>query len=131
VPLTISTATNTSNSFGNVTRRPDLVGDPEGQKTADQWFDTTAFAVPAANTFGNAPRSVVRGPYRHITDFGLYKNFVITQGVRAQFRLEAYNVFNETNYTTVGTTLSTPAQFGRVLAAADPRLVQMGFKVTF
>jgi len=31
----------------------------------------------------------------------------------------------------VGTTLSTPAQFGRILAAADPRLIQMGFKVTF
>ena len=131
LPLTITTATNTSNSFGNVTRRPDLVGDPEGPKTVAQWFNTAAFAAPAANTFGNAPRSVVRGPYRHVTDVGLFKNFVITDRVRAQFRLEAFNVFNETNFTGVGTALSTPASFGRLLSAADPRLVQMGFRVTF
>ena len=62
VPLTMSTATNTSNSFGNVSRRPDLIGDPEGPKTIAQWFNTAAFAQPAANTFGSAPRSVVRGP---------------------------------------------------------------------
>jgi hypothetical protein len=131
VPLTISTATNTSNSFGNVSRRPDLVGDPEGPKTIEQWFNTAAFATPAANTFGNAPRSVVRGPYRHLTDFGLFKNFIITEGVRAQFRIEAFNLFNETNFTTIGTAISTPAQFGRILSAADPRQVQMAFKVTF
>ncbi len=112
VPLTITTATNSMNSFGNISRRPDLIGDPEGPKEIAQWFNTAAFAQPAANQFGNAPRSVVRGPYRHITDFGLFKNFVITQGVRAQFRLEAFNVFNETNFTGIGTAISTPAQFG-------------------
>lgn len=131
VPLTITTATNTSNSFGNVTRRPDLVGDPEGPKTIDQWFNTAAFATPAPNTFGNAPRSVVRGPYRHVTDLGLFKNFVITDRVKAQFRLEAFNAFNETNFTSIGTAFSTPASFGRILSAADPRLIQAGFRVTF
>lgn len=131
VPLTITTATNTSNSFGNVTRRPDLVGEPEGPKTIGQWFNTSAFAVPAANQFGNAPRSVVRGPYRHVTDLGLFKNFVFTNRVRGQFRLEAFNAFNETNFTGVGTVFSTPASFGRLLSAADPRLVQMAFRVTF
>jgi hypothetical protein len=131
LPLTITTATNTSNSFGNISRRPDLVGDVEGPKTIEQWFNTAAFAQPAANTFGNAPRSVVRGPYRHVTDLGLFKNFIITEGIRAQFRLEAFNFFNETNFTTIGTAISTPAQFGRILSAADPRQVQMAFKVTF
>jgi hypothetical protein len=131
VPLTITTATNTSNSFGNVQRRTDLVGDPEGSKTIEQWFNTAAFAQPAANTFGNAPRSVVRGPYRHISDFAVFKNFVITGRVKAQARLEAFNVFNETNFTGIGTVISTPAQFGRILSAADPRLIQLGFRMTF
>ena len=49
----------------------------------------------------------------------------------AQFRLEAFNVFNETNFSGVGTVLSTPAQFGRVLTATDPRLVQMGLRFSF
>jgi hypothetical protein len=131
VPLTITTATNTSNSYGNVTRRPDLIGDAEGPKTVAQWFNTGAFANPAPNTFGNAPRSVVRGPWRHMTDLGVFKNFRANDRVRMQFRFEIFNVFNETNFTTVGTVLSTPAQFGRLLAAGDPRMIQLGLKLTF
>lgn len=129
-PLTITTSANTSNSFGNVTRRPDLIGDPEGPKTVEQWFNTAAFANAAPNTFGNAPRSVVRGPWRHWTDLALFKNFVVTARVRMQFRLEAFNVFNETNFTGVGTVLGTPT-FGRLTSAGDPRMIQMGVKLTF
>jgi hypothetical protein len=113
-PLTITTATNTMNSFGNITRRPDLVGDANGPKTIEQWFNTGAFAAPAPNTFGNAPRSVVRGPWRHWTDLALFKNFAVNNQVRMQFRLEAFNVLNETNFTGVGTAFSTPATFGRL-----------------
>jgi hypothetical protein len=129
-PLTITMSTNTANTFGNVTRRPDLVGDAEGQKTVGQWFNTSAFARPAANTFGNAPRSVVRGPWRHMTDLALFKNFVATDQVRMQFRLEVFNVFNEVNFTGVGTVLENPT-FGRLTSAGDPRMIQLGFKLTF
>ena len=47
------------NTPGN-TQRPDLTGDPEilGNVGGGQtWFDTTAFAAPAANTFGNLTRN--------------------------------------------------------------------------
>ncbi len=130
VPLTITTTTNTSNSFGNVQRRPDLIGDPEGPKTINQWFNTAAFANSAPNTFGNSPRSVVRGPWRHMTDLGLFKNFSVNDRLRMQFRLEAFNIFNETNFTSVGTVLGN-ATFGRLTAAGDPRMIQLGFKLTF
>jgi hypothetical protein len=130
VPLTITQSANSMNSFGNIQRRPNVSGDVEGPKTVAQWFNTVAFTQPAANTFGNAPRGVVRGPYRHLTDLALFKNFVVTDRVRAQYRLEAFNVFNSTNFTTVGTTLGLTT-FGRLTAAAEPRLIQMGLKVTF
>ena len=130
VPLTITTTSTASNSFGSVTRRPNLTGEPEGARTANEWFNTGAFANPAANTFGNSPRSVVRGPRRHATDLGLFKNFAVSDRVGLQYRLEAFNVFNETNFTTVGTVLGNTT-FGRVTAAGDPRMIQMGFKVTF
>ena len=48
--------------------RPDLVGDPEGPKTRDQWFNTipigssgSAFGRPARGTFGNLPRAARTG----------------------------------------------------------------------
>lgn len=130
LPLTISQSANTANSFGNISRRPDLIGDPEGPKTIAQWFNTAAFALPAANTFGNSPRSVVRGPHQHLTDIGLFKNFAVHDRIGLQFRWEIFNAFNETNFTGVGTGFGTPT-FGRLTAAAEPRLMQFGVKVTF
>lgn len=130
LPLTMAQAANTSNSFGNVSRRPDLIGDPNGPKTIEQWFNTAAFANPAANTFGNSPRSVVRGPHQHLTDIGLFKNFAVHQRIGLQFRWEIFNAFNETNFSAVGTTFPS-ATFGRVTSAAEPRLMQFGLKLTF
>jgi hypothetical protein len=130
VPLTVTAATNSANSFGGGSLRPDLVGDPEGPRTVNDWFNRTAFAQPAPNTFGNSPNGVLRGPGVHLTDLGVFKNFRITQQVRAQYRLEMFNAFNHTQLSGVGTTLGTPA-FGTVTSAAEPRLIQMGIKLTF
>jgi carboxypeptidase family protein/TonB-dependent receptor-like protein len=130
LPLTITTATNSANSFGGGTLRPDLVGDPEGPQTVAEWFSRAAFVQNAANTFGNSPNGVVRGPGVHLTDLGIFKNFRITRQVQGQYRLEMFNAFNHTQFSTVGTTLGTPT-FGTITAAAEPRLIQMGFKLTF
>ncbi len=130
VPLTITMSANTSNSFGNITRRPDMIGDPEGPQTIAQWFNTAAFAAPAANTFGNAPRSVVRGPGSAVTDVALVKKFRTNSRVQLQFRAEAFNAFNSTLFGGIGTVLGTPS-FGRITSAGDPRMVQLGFRLNF
>jgi len=130
LPLTIITATNSANSFGGGSLRPDLVGDPEGPHTVSQWFNTAAFAQPAPNQFGNAPNGVVRGPGVHLTDLGIFKNFKVSRQIQAQYRLELFNAFNQTQLSGVGTTLGNPT-FGTVTSANEPRLIQMGFKVTF
>ena len=130
LPLTVTTTTNSANSFGGGTLRPDLVGDPEGLQTVSQWFNTAAFAQPAPNQFGNSPNGVLRGPGVHLTDLGVFKNFKIGPQVVAQYRLEMFNAFNQTQFSAVGTTLGTPT-FGTVTSAAEPRLIQMGIKLTF
>jgi hypothetical protein len=131
VPLTIIQSANSMNSYGNIQRRPDLVGDPSGPQTVAQWFNTAAFAQPAANTFGSSPRSVVRGPHANVTDLALVKKFRTGTRFQLQFRIEAFNVFDTTQFTGVGTNLGTPAQFGRLLTAGDPRLIQLGMKINF
>ena len=130
LPITITTTTNSANSFGGGTLRPNLVGDAVGSQTVSQWFNTAAFVQPAANQFGNSPNGVVRGPGVHLTDLGIFKNFKINGQVQAQYRLEMFNAFNQTQFATVGTTLGTPT-FGTITAAAEPRLIQMGIKLTF
>ena len=64
-PFTVITTANTTNAFPAGPLRPNLVGDPElpsSERTLNRWFNTAAFANPAAFTFGNSPRSVLRGP---------------------------------------------------------------------
>jgi hypothetical protein len=130
IPLTIITSATSSNSIGGGSLRPDLVGDPEGPQTVTDWFNKAAFVNPAVNQFGNSPNGVVRGPGIHLTDLGVFKNFKVGQRIQAQYRLEMFNAFNHTQFSTVGTTLGVPT-FGTVTAANEPRLIQMGFKLTF
>jgi hypothetical protein len=87
-------------------------------------------ARPAPYTFGNSPNGVLRGPGVHLTDLGIFKNFSITRDVRAQYRLEMFNVFNHTQFSGVGTTFDLPT-FGTVTSAAEPRLIEMAIKLTF
>lgn len=52
------------------------------------------FALPACGHVGNAGRNWLRGPHAFFSDMSLAKNFNITEKYRAQFRFDAYNVFN-------------------------------------
>src|SRR5262249_48732963 len=76
-PVTVFTTANLTNAFPAGTLRPDLPGDPElpsGQQTLNRWFNTAAFSDPAPFTFGNSPRSVLRGPGIATTDLTLEKS---------------------------------------------------------
>ena len=74
--FTVLTTANTTNAFPAGPLRPNLVGDPElpaSERTVTRWFNTAAFANPAPLTFGNSPRSVLRGPALVTTDLTVEK----------------------------------------------------------
>jgi hypothetical protein len=52
------------------------------------------WALPNCGTTGNAGIYSIRGPHGFWSDFSLSKNFAITEKYQAQFRFDAYNVFN-------------------------------------
>ncbi len=52
------------------------------------------FALPACGHIGNGGRNWLRGPRAFFSDISLSKNFSITEKYKAQFRFDAYNVFN-------------------------------------
>jgi hypothetical protein len=63
-------------------------------------------------------------------DMGLFKDFPIHENVKAQFRVEAFNLFNRVNlYNPIGD-LGSP-QFGQSTAAFLAREFQLGLKVLF
>jgi hypothetical protein len=48
-----------------------------------------------------------------------------------QLRLEVFNIFNHTNFTTLNLASTTPATFGSVSGVRDPRTMQLGVKFLF
>ncbi len=83
-------------------------------KTAGEWFNPSAFTAPAAGTFGNSSRDSLIGPGLTDLDLSLVKNTTIHEHLRAQFRVEYFNILNHTNFTTpnavVFSTGPTPAK---------------------
>jgi len=130
-PLTITAADLGGLNDTSGTNRADLVGDPSGgERTVNRWFNTAAFAQPAAGALGNLGRNTERGPGVNNLDLALFKNFVLTGQIRLQFRLESFNAFNHTQFAGVSTNL-TAANFGVVTSARPARINQLGLKLLF
>jgi len=114
-------------------QRPNVVGEAalsNDDRTWSRWFNTAAFTVPAAGTFGNVTRNAMRGPGTFNTDLSLTKLIPFGAARSGELRIEAFNVFNHANPFTIGNTVAT-AQFGQVTAFSDPRIIQLAFRVNF
>ncbi|MCH7750468.1 MAG: TonB-dependent receptor, partial [Acidobacteria bacterium] len=64
-PFTVNLGQDRANIGSGPAQRPDQIGDPTlpaGQRSADQWFNTAAFALQAPFTFGSAGRNSVFAP---------------------------------------------------------------------
>ncbi len=95
-----------------------------------QWLDTSVFVENAVGTFGTAQRNSLRGPGFWNVDLGLLKDTQLSERVLLQFRFEGFNVLNHANFNNpVGTV--TNANFGKILGAADPRVLQFALKLVF
>jgi len=121
-----------ANSFAG--RRPNQVSNPNSgaPHTFAQWFNTAAFVnLPAAaGPPGNAPRGSIRGPGLQRWDFSLFKNTKVREGMNAQFRAEAFNIFNHTNFDLVRLTRQS-GSFGQIISTRDPRIMQLALKLYF
>jgi hypothetical protein len=56
------------------------------------------FVTPACGTIGNFGRNVFHGPKGFYSDLSLSKRFLVTERFSAQFRMDAFNVFNHPVY---------------------------------
>jgi hypothetical protein len=64
-------------------------------------------------------------------DMALAKNTKIGEYVNLQLRAEAFDVFNHPNFLTVDSSISDGASFGTVNGDHEPRILQLGGKITF
>jgi hypothetical protein len=70
----------------------------------------------------------VRGPLFWQFDLAASKKFSLSSQVRFEFRLEAFNLLNRTNLRAPNGIRSNAA-FGTITSTADPRQLQLGFKL--
>jgi hypothetical protein len=117
--------------------RPDIIGpvhtynDRSNASKVAHYFDTTtAFALPALGTFGTAGRNILTGPGFANLDGGLFKQIRFDESRRIELRWEVFNTFNHANFLNPNGSFSSP-NFGRILSARDPRIMQVAAKFYF
>jgi Carboxypeptidase regulatory-like domain len=95
------------------------------------YFDPRSFSPEVPGVLGNAGRNFFHGPGVNNWDFGVYKETRIAESVKIQLRFEFFNFFNHTQFDAPGTDINSPSNFGRVTAAAAPRIIQLAAKLQF
>jgi hypothetical protein len=140
-PFTVYDSTNVSLQAsappisGYYASRPNLVGNPNaGPHSVTQWLTTTQFQrlnpTTQAGQFGDESRNASRGPAFADVDLSAFKDFELTERLRAQFRAESFNVANHPNFALPIADLNS-SQFGRILQAGPARLTQFALKILF
>jgi carboxypeptidase family protein/TonB-dependent receptor-like protein len=119
--------------------RADLVGKITVHPgNIQNYVDASAFAVPASAggiylAPGTAGRDIVRGPGFSNMDFALFKNFPVTERVRGQFRVQAYNLTNTPHFSNPSDTNLKDGRIGQInsVLANSWRQVELALRFTF
>jgi hypothetical protein len=128
-PLPIFNGTNRPNVTGEDWRAP-IAGD-EFNPLVDRYLNRAAFVQPVGQ-LGNAPRinGDVRRPWNLSENVSLAKTISMTDQVRLDVRLEAFNIFDRVVWGAPVSTDFTNANFGLINSQANsPRQMQFGLKL--
>ena len=131
LPFTPTVSRDIANT-GAASQRPNRIGSGEAANpTLDAWFDKSAFVEPAAFTYGNSGRNILRGDHQWNVDASLFKRFARNSSSRVEFRAEAFNLLNTPYFDLPNTAIDTAAG-GRVTATSNnARQLQFGLKYIF
>jgi hypothetical protein len=133
-PFTVS-GTNVCTCGSFVPQRVNFAPGREGDRgaldnpTIAQWYDKTAYMLPAAGFQGTAGRNTLIGPGSKQVDFSVSKRFPM--GVtRLEFRAEIFNLFNTTNFGQPDGNINNVTA-GIISTADDARSMQFGIRLAW
>jgi hypothetical protein len=136
-PFTIFAPTASLNAPGNNQTADQIKPSVEIIGSRLRWFDTTAYAPVTAARFGTSGRNQLRGPGLWNTDFGVFRNFRLTESVNIQFRAEVFNAMNTPHFSTPSSNV-TAANFGTITGVQntgregfDERMFRFGLRFGF
>ena len=111
-------------------RAVQILDDPYGDGSPDNYLNRAAFMSPTAGTYSDLKPFSIVNPSRWQNDLAITRTFRVGSTQALQFRWEIFNVVNHVNYNPPTTALNS-ANFGRILGAGDPRIMQFALKVDF
>ena len=106
-----------------------VLEDPYGDGTTNFYLNRAAFVAPATGTYSDLKPFTILNPSVFQNDLAITRTFDLAR-TRLQFRWEIFNVINHVNLNAPVTALNA-ANFGRILTAGDPRIMQFALKVDF
>ncbi len=116
---------------------PDYSGGPleidRNPRNGKPEFNTSAFAPETLGQLGNAARRFSHGPGIENFDMQVSKTVRLTESKSFDIRVEAFNLFNHAQFYGPASVDGevNDANFGRVVSAAAPRLIQLAAKFHF
>jgi hypothetical protein len=133
----IYTGPDTLGLGGGTRNRPEQIAPISYPHSVDHWFSASSFTAPIApwaggtnQGFGNTRKDAIVGPGLFNFNMSLFKTFAVTERVKFELRFESFNTFNHTEFLGVDTN-SGDANFGAITTTYDPRVLQLGAKLSF
>ena len=139
---TLTTSSGAEISGSTEAARLTVVGDPilpASERTFNRNFNQAAFALTPVGSFGNAGYNILRQPGRNLSDVALSRRIPLGSEKRnLQFRAEAFNVANHTQFTTIdgaarfdATGKQISSTFGAYTASTKPRVISLALRLRF
>jgi hypothetical protein len=110
--------------------RPNVVGPAYATTSRLQYLSPGGFKANATGTFGNAGAFSLQGPGKINVNVSAARIFKVREGHRLEVRFEAFNAINHANFSNPVVSVSS-SQFGQLLTAANPRILQIAMKYVF
>lgn len=105
---------------------PDLIAAVRANPNANPFLTN-----PASGTLGGLQLTPLSGPSRLDLDMSLIKRTYLGENTNIEFRVEAFNVLNHTNFNVGQSQNINSANFGRITSTFDPRILQFALKLNF
>ncbi len=98
--------------------------------TIDRYFNTAAFTIPDAGTFGNSSRNMVVGPGSRQLDGQLSRDLRLGGTRVLSVQLNANNILNVVNYANVDTVVNSPT-FGQITSVRPMRSMVLNLRFRY
>jgi hypothetical protein len=131
LPFTPTISSDVAN-IGITGQRPNRLGSGTlANPTVAQWFNRSAFVLPATYTYGNSGANIITGPGLKELDCAIFKEFPIRERLKIQFRSEFFNLSNTPSFMPPTGLIDSASGATITATSTSPRQIQFALRLSF